>query len=153
MQSTKDSSEAAIGEYTQMECAADSAHLPLPTSDQNFNLTEVHSYVSDSTESCHSGAFSNRSNPPNESSCVLRFLLALSLFLTCNLSLFEFFLSLLVRDWLLDFYQNQFYRIANQIVTFSFGKNRIYILIVFLKLQTNEVIYIRFKFDQFTMIR
>uniref|UniRef100_A0A915AB56 Insulin receptor substrate 1 n=1 Tax=Parascaris univalens TaxID=6257 RepID=A0A915AB56_PARUN len=65
---TKEAYEVPDGEYTQMECAAESIHLPVPISDQNFNLTEVRSYVSDSTESCHSGAFSSRSIPTAETS-------------------------------------------------------------------------------------
>ncbi|VDM37044.1 unnamed protein product [Toxocara canis] len=56
VQPAKELIAVSDGEYTQMECASESAHLPLPLPDQNFNLTEVRSYVSDSTESCHSAS-------------------------------------------------------------------------------------------------
>lgn len=58
------------------------------SADQNFNLTEVRSYVSDSTESCHSGAFSSRSIPTAES--VLAY---------CSL-LFSFYFAVIVDPFL-----------------------------------------------------
>lgn len=36
------------------------------TADPDFNLVEVHSFVSDSTDSCQSGKFSNRSASASE---------------------------------------------------------------------------------------